>query len=441
MKKAIFYALLLLNLVVFLAFSNAVNGQGSLKDLGIKSTGLLPSNPFYFVKEWTRTVKQAFTFDIAKKHELNLSIVNEKAAELSKLADVAPNKTEAIVNAVINYEYALDQLISGLNLAKDNSLISNKFLDRLLDLSLKHAELLEALSNQFVENTELVERLKGVNAKVTGLISLIPQKLESIDSFKVRFQQILNDQKYDLKELKAAEVLDRLEDALPEGQLRLEINFLKKDLLLRFSVKLQQGLETDNFDQLAIDPIVRLKTLDEIRRSIEDQELKNQLNILRQKFLDHIIQEGRIGKAEARSSIDKANQSLNLLMGKVKSSPMLDQAKFYFTQANKFFEEENFSGAFSQSVLVIGIMDDVMRQIAGAGKINNSQDDLMTVKKEFDRLMNLAKSNQLNPYNAVELFELFNKTEKLIVDASDAKVINLEQIKIILANIDVILKR
>src|SRR3989344_5834334 len=267
MKKVIFYAVFLYFFMVFsLTFAFAAGVS--------QSTGLLPSNPFFFVKEWTRSVKRAWIFDTIKKIEYDLGIVDEKAAELQKIARIAPEKADLITNAVENYQLNLEQLIPQVESLKGLNISDiNKLLDNLVEKSLVHAELLSSLSSQFNQDADLSVKLKDAEKRVLYIMSIIPQKVERPEDFRIRLQQIINDQSQDFKEFKAAEILDYLELLLPSGQLRNEINKLKKDLLLKFGVQVQNGLDQEVFSQLVMDPMIQLKLLDEIRKSVSDQDL------------------------------------------------------------------------------------------------------------------------------------------------------------------------
>ncbi len=358
MKKVIIYAVFLLSFVVFpVTFSFAAGIS--------QSTGLLPSNPFYFVKEWTRSVKRAWIFDTIKKIEYDLNIVNEKAAELQKLSQIASDKEDLITDALTNYQLNLEQLIpeveklKGLNIAD-----INKLLDRLVERSLVHAELLSVLSSQFNQSTDLSLELKDTEKRVLYMMAIIPQKVEKPENFRIRLQQIINDQNQEFKELKAAEILDYLEALLPAGAMRNEINKLKKDLLLKFGMQVQNGLDQEVFNKLAMDPMIQLKLLDEIRKTVSDQDLKNKLNLLRQRALDQVAWSGKIGEIEAQAALDQAAQSLSLLQSKNRSSQTLDQAKFYLTQAQNFYYQTNYVDSFSQAVSSIGVVDEALRQIA-----------------------------------------------------------------------------
>lgn len=367
MKKVIVYAVFLLSFVVFpvtFAFAAGVS----------QSTGLLPSNPFYFVKEWTRSVKRAWIFDTIKKIEYDLNIVDEKAAELQKIAKIAPDKEDLIINALDNYQFNLEQLIPEIESLKGLSISDiNKLLDRLVERSLAHAELLSILSSQFNENIDLSIQLKDIEKRVLFMMAIIPQKVEKPGDFRIRLQQIINNQDQEFKELKAAEILDYLESFLPAGVMRNEINKLKKDLLLKFGMQVQNGLNQEAFSKLVMNPMAQLKILDEIRKTVNDQDLKNKLNLLRQKALDQVAQNGKIGEVEAKAALDEAAQFLSALQSKVRSSQALDQAKFYLTQAQSFYNQTNYVNAFSQAVSSIGVSDEALRQLANAVAVSEQK--------------------------------------------------------------------
>ena len=54
----------------------------SLEDFGVETPGLLSSNPFYFMKNLRRSTQRVFVFSSTKKAEIELGILDEKAAEL-----------------------------------------------------------------------------------------------------------------------------------------------------------------------------------------------------------------------------------------------------------------------------------------------------------------------------------------------------------------------
>src|SRR3989338_3400178 len=105
----IFIALFLTALPLGITFAaKAPSGTAQLN--GEEPPGLLPSNPFYFFKEWRRGIRRLLTSDPAAKLELEIKIVSEKADELSKIMDIAPDSVSAVKKALLNYKAAQERL-------------------------------------------------------------------------------------------------------------------------------------------------------------------------------------------------------------------------------------------------------------------------------------------------------------------------------------------
>lgn len=436
MKKATYLGAFLFWLASFAFFLNAVSGQGSPKDLGVQWTGLLPSNPFYFVKEWTRSVKRALTFDQLKKLEFELGVVNEKAAELNKLASVTPDKTDLIVNAVRNYEIALDGFLIQISQLKDISTTVNvdAYLSKMLDLSLKHAELLADLASQFPGDEELTAHLKSTDSKIISLVIYIPKSLESTSDFKVRFQEVIAAQSHQLKELKAAEVIDRLLVKIPaDSALYGDLIALKRELLLRFTTQLKEGVASGLgvVNDLPVDPVARLKVLDVARKSVGDLELRNQLNILRQQTLEQLVRDGRVTNSEVQATLERAKLALASFESKVKGGIVFDQAKFYVDQAMSLYGQDNIAGAYSQAILAMGVLDESAAERAA---VTSPKDEAAYLRKELDRISALIKNNKIVATN-VAVTELLVKAEKLLKHVEDGKAVAVKDLQTVFAQL------
>ena len=152
------------------------------KSLGVENTGILPSSPFYFVKELGRRIKKTFTFNPVKKAELELQYTNERAAEIKKMEEITPSNIEAITKATANYEKNVEQLKNRLEQLKETSdnLNVDKLLNNLVDRSLQHQQLFKDLIAKFEDKTELKERLKVSQEKMDEIITSVPQKFEEV---------------------------------------------------------------------------------------------------------------------------------------------------------------------------------------------------------------------------------------------------------------------
>ena len=73
------------------------------EDLNVEDPGILPDNPFYFFKNWSRSIMSFFTFNPLKKAELSFKFDSELLMEIKKMAE--ENKdSEAIKDAAEKYQ-------------------------------------------------------------------------------------------------------------------------------------------------------------------------------------------------------------------------------------------------------------------------------------------------------------------------------------------------
>lgn len=155
------------------------------KDLGVDNAGILPSNPFYFLKVWARGVKETFTFGVLKKAELQLQYFNEKAAELKKLEEIIPFKTETLGESVDGYLESAGQLENYVDqlkgAAKDSKI--EKFFGDLAGYLLKHSQLFDELKSKFKWQPDLEKKLEISREKINGIIAKLGTGIESGNSY------------------------------------------------------------------------------------------------------------------------------------------------------------------------------------------------------------------------------------------------------------------
>ena len=76
----------------------------SPEDFGLDGVGMLPTNPFYFLKNARRGISSFFTFDAVKKTELKMQFASEKLMEVKALTEAEGVSEEDIKNALTNFE-------------------------------------------------------------------------------------------------------------------------------------------------------------------------------------------------------------------------------------------------------------------------------------------------------------------------------------------------
>jgi hypothetical protein len=74
-----------------------------------ENIGLLPSSPFYFLKEWRRGWQIFFTADPVVKAEMALKFAEEKRQEKNVIGESASGNAKVVDRAARNYEKAKEQ--------------------------------------------------------------------------------------------------------------------------------------------------------------------------------------------------------------------------------------------------------------------------------------------------------------------------------------------
>lgn len=159
---------LVLIAILTLAFSVGVNvsAHGLNEIFGmleVPEPSLLPTNPFYFLKEWGRGVRLFFTADPVKKAELELRFADEKLAELEKLAVTKPDKPDALDEAFENYLAASDRLQQRLESLRGTNQNVDALLEKLARRILDHSRLFEDF-----EGLLAGEKLDQATAEIAG---------------------------------------------------------------------------------------------------------------------------------------------------------------------------------------------------------------------------------------------------------------------------------
>ncbi|MBI2514717.1 hypothetical protein HYV91_00795 [Candidatus Wolfebacteria bacterium] len=141
-----------ISLIILIAFFAGLMLAATVKaeegaNSALGNPGILPTNPFYFLKEWTRGIKKFFTKDPVKKIDLEIDEANERAAEIKKMEEVDSQNSKAILRALDNYTENISRLKIKLETPKEvnqNKRV-DKLLEKLAERSLKQRELFDDL--------------------------------------------------------------------------------------------------------------------------------------------------------------------------------------------------------------------------------------------------------------------------------------------------------
>jgi len=183
------------------------------EDLGTQSPNLLPGNPFYFLKEWSRSIQLALTFDAVKKAELQLKFAGEKIMEIKKIAENS-SSTETMNKAVENYQKSMDKVKNYAEKIKEK-VSQNEKIGKFLDKFVQH----EALQNKILEKLQ------------TQVSTTTFQKIEENRETHIeKFENVM--QKLEDRTDKQIEILNDLKDKLKTATATiLKIENMKENIL------------------------------------------------------------------------------------------------------------------------------------------------------------------------------------------------------------------
>ena len=335
MKKNI----LLVSLIMILVFGTSgvfyqlVFGQNSQESSSLNqylkttgNVGILPTSPFYFLKEWGRGIRMLFTFDPIKKSELEIKISDEKMVELAAVVEKEPQNEKAIQKALENYQKSKERLAKRLEELKETSQNPNvdRLLDKVVEQEVRHIEVFDAMGG-------LVTIPRDVPA---GPAKLAAEK-DNPEKFVQRVKSAIEKlPERELKSLRAIEVIDRLSESLaPEisGELikaREEYSEKLVDEINKISESKGEEVKPEiisTIKSLPGDPVKHLMILEEVEqnanlRGIEKKDIRRGMVIAkpgvllpaREALIEEINSQGDI-KQKAEEQIKKAEEAIKKL--------------------------------------------------------------------------------------------------------------------------------
>ncbi|MCR4261013.1 MAG: DUF5667 domain-containing protein, partial [Candidatus Colwellbacteria bacterium] len=193
--------------------------------------GILPTNPFYFLKEWSRGLRRVFIFDSVKRAEYELRVTDEKADELEEVSELEGDEGKGVERAARNYEEATERLKMRLEKIEESSENPNvqELLGNLADRVAKHEELITRLRTRYEGFETMRLRLESTRDSVESVLDAVGTGVESIEKLRVRFRSGDVELKVELQEkikefregVESSGAFNRLDDF--EGELRSRV--------------------------------------------------------------------------------------------------------------------------------------------------------------------------------------------------------------------------
>jgi len=260
-------------------------------DLGFENPGLLPTNPFYFIKEWGRGIRMFFTVNEVSEAQYELNVASQKAAELKRVQELHPDDEVAIQGALENYNKNVERLKERFQALTENSNNPNvdKLLDAFTDRALKHQQLFEELKSKHVGLHDEIEKAED---NIDKSVKEIVERLDSPEKLKDRLEKIVNAQKDSQnKELVAISFISGIEDDTKNSEIIEKLSQIKEKQIenfeLRFKGLINSPEEAERLiNSLTSDRTDRLKILIELRERTSDPSLRTNLEELKSDLLN-----------------------------------------------------------------------------------------------------------------------------------------------------------
>lgn len=391
---------------VFSVYAAEIN----MNDAGVEAPGILPSNPFYFFKEWSRSIRKTFAFTDAKKAETELDFLNEQIAELKKLDELHSPKKEVFEKTLASYTDGVKAFKIRLGTLR----ISPRLATLTLERAFQHYEALESLQIDPL----LLEHAARTLVEMAGVV--VGEDASSI----------VNNAHGGTREWRVAAFLDRLASET-QGETR-DALLGAKDIALhrwsgRFSVNEVIMQETD--------ARVTLRLLDSVREIIDDQDLKNRITFIRQDTLEKMKSGGLVDEKDAqkilKETADLVEEAHEFFVSagsdwRATLDDVLRRAEFNLGSAKQFNEEKTFANAYSQSAASRAAAEQVIVRLAGTSGGRKKQ--IESIKQYFDGVTSRAQKVKGDAGSELQL--LLMKTGIEIARTTDAMAKNGNERKI-----------
>lgn len=272
MTKTIKIFSIIILIIFTLGFSNNILAQEnttadtaekqiSAEDLGVKNQTLLPDSPFYFLKEWSRKIRTALTFNEVKKVELENKFANEKIIELKNLTEKGADK-EKIKRATENYQAAVGRIKKTADNIKEKAADSetvNKFLEKFTNQQVLQEKILQKLETQVPE--AVIAKIKEAREQHVEKFGEVMQKLENRqDKMVEKIKNALQN-----GDEKNPEILDKIQEKMPDN-VKQKIEAVKEAVRQKVNDKLIEKTTEKNESKDC--PVVSKPTADFCKNGI-----------------------------------------------------------------------------------------------------------------------------------------------------------------------------
>jgi hypothetical protein len=465
MKKILLSLLIANFLLVGLAKTASAQNQENI--------GLLPTNPFYFVKNWFSRLEIILTPNSLKKAEKEILFAEEKLQEARIVAQSAPENINAIKKALRNYQSTQERLVKRLEKLPSVSQNPNveKIIEAVIRKNLEHESLFKNLEDKFTAPDKIPARifeeikskkdevLAGTFAKDgPATVGRMSERLEDIQAEIVAMQLTGEGAPIPITmppiKPAIAEILKRLEDKAPDIQLkekiRSEFDKTIEDIKLGTEKSAEEAkIILKEINKLDIDK--QAVILNELEKRIEKKEVKLLVESAQSQTAESVKKIPQdIVREKAKSLIDivknlieRVNEKLNVLNQIGQKIPadfaaLFENAKKHFDNGLAAYDSQDFGQSFGQLNSAYRILSSLIDKL---NILYPEKEDLLKILTDLenelrrwrDKISNLAEEDP----NKTEADKILNEISQLLsqakseieTDKIDAARFLLDQIK------------
>ncbi|MDD2731603.1 MAG: DUF5667 domain-containing protein [Candidatus Pacebacteria bacterium] len=265
------------------------------EDLNAKEPKLLPDSPFYFLKEWGRSLKLFFTFGQVKKINLESDYANEKLLEIKKMIEENKNP-EALDKAIAKYEKVMEKIKNRsekIDQTTEENPEVEKFMEKYTHQQVLHQRILEKLENQVPE--QAYDKIKETREKHLENFKQVMLKLEEKDKIGETLENALENIKgSEFKEVKDLEILEKVKENMPE-EVKEKILKAEENALNKLKSKIEnlpeekQEIFKNYINTILGDKEKQLEILETLRLELkENKEINGTLEKARETLMEKV---------------------------------------------------------------------------------------------------------------------------------------------------------
>lgn len=326
-------------------------------DLEISEPKVLPGNPLYFLKEWTRKARLFFALNLAKKAQVRLKIANEKLLEAKKLAELKKDP-KLIEKIIAEFQTEIGKI------AKESGENLKQFSEKLIHQQILHQMILQRLENQVP--AEVREKIKEKRMAHLETFSQVMQKVEEKAKIAERIGEELEKIKGSkFKDFKNLEFLSEIAEKMSED-VKEKIEQKREQIIEKLREKLEKASDEERekfqnyLEQISGNKIKQLEIINNLEAEEISERLRERLEKIKETKIGEIAKEGSflerakemIEKAE--NEIIKAQEQIEKISdreyGGKAARRLFELSKKHLEKAKEAFEKGNYGRAFGLAV-------------------------------------------------------------------------------------------